>query len=471
MVDGIAAAEKELPQTGTEPASATSDSEPITWNFTGRAFEEYRFRRATNLTLAEPAGLSTTTSSDIAAPENDHDLRLLLDGYMWESSDRFSADFAMSVWYDLNGASKASQPTSFGSVEDYQAPQPWHTFFDVYSLYGEYRARLAPVVLRAGRQTPELGRPFTFDGISLSWVPFGPTVEMAIMGGRSVHFFELNDNLFEDWLGSAAAVFRPIKQLRVDMDYMFTSETTLSKNHFVGHDRGISAWWRPTDFFQVRAHVRGLNDDLSRVGGRTKFEWNTLELGLEAGVDCQPTTLSEINEMSDPYYAILGESLPFIRMDGAAWKDFTTRIGIYGIRIGWNDRRLLDHTPTPFNRNFGRAFLELHASDFGIKGLFLTGVFEYHYTHGDDDGNDESVFSAGGSGGYRKKPVSVLIGTDYYSYKYNYYADVEEREDVRSYFGEMKFDLLDWLSASARYEFEMFDRDIHTVTISLSQKY
>lgn len=447
--------------------SADIDGAPaddaVEWHFSGTASEEYRFRRANNLVLGD--NLETPDS------ENDQDLKLFLAGNLWESTDRFNADFAMSVWYDLDGGPEIGEPTSFGSVDDYRAPQAWHTYFDVYSLNAEYSPQHLPLVIRGGRQTPEIGRALTFDGLSVMWQPRTPSVNLALMGGRSVHFFELNDNYFEDWMASAAAVIRFAPSFRLEMDYLFTSEINEAQHHFVGHDTGLSAHYRFRDFFYIKAHVRSLNGDLSRAGGRAKLDWEKIGFGLEAGVDSQPTTLREINEADDPYFAILGESLPYIRSSAAVWKDFATKAGTYGLRVGWNERRLLREESTPFNRNFGRAFVELHAFDIGTRGPFLTAVAEYHYALKDGDQNSEALISAGGSAGYKRDKINVLIGSNFFRYKYEYYVEVEERNNVRSYFGEASYKILSWLSARVRYEFERFDRDLHTLTIQLTQTY
>ena len=448
---------------GSEGKTSELVDEGAEWFFTGRAMEEYRFRRATDLVLDD--GLETPKA------ENDHDLRLVLSGNIWESTDRFSADIAMSVWYDLDGGPKPGQPTSFGSISDYRAPNAWDSYLDVYSLNAEYSPAALPLVIRAGRQTPEIGRRLTFDGLSAAWRPRVPSVDLQLSGGRTVHFFELSDNYFEDWMASAAAVIRFIPSFRIEMDYLFTSEMTTSNKRFVGHDAGITAAYRFRDLLFLKAFVRSLNGDLSRAGGRGKLELHKIGFGVEAGAESQPLTLREVNEADDPYFAIMGESLPYIRTNASVWKDFDTRAGIYGFRVGWNERRLLRDASTPFNRNFGRVYLELHAFDIGTKGPFITAVAEYHYALEDDPQNEENQFSVGGSAGYRGDKLDALIGTNFYKYKYDYYSDVEERSNVRVYFGEAKYKILKWLSAGVRYELERFDRDLHTLTVQLTQTY
>jgi hypothetical protein len=77
----------------------------------------------------------------------------------------------------------------------------------------------------------------------------------------------------------------------------------------------------------------------------------------------------------------------------------------------------------------------------------------------------------GGSAGYDKKPVKATIGSYYYRYKYDYYVDVREYADVRSYFGEFRYDPFTWLSGRVSYTFEQFDRNIHTVTLTIVETF
>jgi hypothetical protein len=111
--------------------------------------------------------------------------------------------------------------------------------------------------------------------------------------------------------------------------------------------------------------------------------------------------------------------------------------------------------------------LQLEASDIGFQGPFLNGVIEYNYTFWNPEFTHNSLVALGGSMGYDRKPFRATIGTYYYRYKYEYYVDVKELADVRSYFAEFRCDPFKWLSGRLSYTFEQFDRNIHTVTLSV----
>jgi len=105
-----------------------------------------------------------------------------------------------------------------------------------------------------------------------------------------------------------------------------------------------------TNSIWLRGYVRGLDASPSNAGIGSRFSWTKLELGADASFDAQLVSFGEINEKNNPYFAILGKSLPFVRMQANIWKDFSTSVGVYGIHLGWNGRLLTEDDPAPFNR-------------------------------------------------------------------------------------------------------------------------
>ena len=72
--------------------------------------------------------------------------------------------------------------------------------------------------------------------------------------------------------------------------------------------------------------------------------------------------------------------------------------------------------------------------------------------------------------GYKNRFIRAEAGTWYQRFKYNYYRDVQEIDDVRTVFTSVTWKALDWLSVRARYQYEnLEDRDMHTVFLTLTQ--
>jgi hypothetical protein len=447
--------------------SPTPSDDRHRWGLTGSASEQYRFRYADDQQLLQFDRHGNIVENKSSRSESDHDLRLFLDGQLWESDDQFAGDFSMALWHDLEGASPAGVPSSFASANDGASSKIWRDPFDVYSLNAEYHSTERWALVRGGRQSSEYGRPTTFDGATAQLNVIKPYLDVAVFGGRTVHFFETSSGLFDSWLASAAVVIRPFPLLRIETDYRYTVEDANIREGIRDNSYNLAVWYRAADFVHVKAYARGLNDAISNAGASAKFEWNELKLGINADIDSQLITLRQINESDSAYYEVLGESLPYLRWNVAIWKKVATGFADLGADLGWQQRIVTEHRSTLFNRSFGRTYLQLEASDIGFQGPFLNGVIEYNYTFWNPEFTHNSLVALGGSMGYDRKPFRATIGTYYYRYKYEYYVDVKELADVRSYFAEFRCDPFKWLSGRLSYTFEQFDRNIHTVTLSV----
>ncbi|MBN1656091.1 MAG: hypothetical protein JXA30_20150 [Deltaproteobacteria bacterium] len=451
----------------------TQEKEESAWSFSGHVSQEYRLRHSSHLELAAVDGDSEEGVDD---DETDQDLRLSLSGYLWEKSDHFAGDLSMGLWHDLDGETEVGRPSSFGSVDDHDAPQSWHDPFDVYSLYGEYHSPYLLSLLRAGRQTSEYGRPITFDGAAMKLNVLKPYLEWAVFGGRTVHFFEIKSGLFENWLASTAIALRPLPSLRIEADYRYASEQHPSDEaSAIGrvddHCYGLAVWYAISSWAWLKGYLRGMNNAASNAGGGARLEWIQGELGIDAKVDGQLTTLRAINQRDDPYFEVLGESLEHIKIHIDAFKALATDFGQFSAHFGWQERMLTNDKPNRFNRDFGRIYLFVQASDIVLSGPFAGLTVEYNYSLSSDELPDNSLFAVGGSAGYKWNPIQATVGSYYYRYKYDYYIDPVELENVRSYFGECRYDPFEWLSLRLNYLFEQFDRDLHSVTLRLVETY
>ena len=440
---------------------ARADSGVGGWTVTLDAAEGYRFRHA-----SAPA----TDAADGTGDEADHDLRLLLTSRVHDGEDHFAADLALALWADVDGRSPGGKPSDLGGIyDDGSSPSIW---FDVYSLSAEYRTRGVLALVRGGRQSAEHGPLATFDGATLRLRAAGPAFELFAFGGRTVHFFELDAGLFEDWIASGGVVARPLRNLRLELDYRFLMEDTTTSDGLVDHTYGAKVWYAPTDWLRLVGAVRGVDDAVSHVGLSASANWERLAFGVRARIDGQPATLRELNERDDPYYALLGPSLPHVRGHVDLWKTFDTGAGLYGLHLGWDGRFLVADEPTRFNRDYGRLYFLAEGTDLFVRGPFATFVVEYHYTHQGSGFGDDGLFAVGGSAGYDVPVFRAEVGTMYQRFAYDYFRDANEVEDVRTVFLDLRARPWSWLSLRARYEYEKrTDHDVHTVTMTVTQRY
>ena len=476
----------ELDRSAPDDGSAEGDEESAGWVFEAFAKEEYRFRYATAPVVA-PSVLDTNISSgEYLRRGADHDLHLYLSGSARDLKDRFWINASFGLFADIDGFTSSGDPTALSSVNENGSSiaslypsTPAALRFDMYSLFGEYHSDGVPALIRIGRQVSEHGRDVTFDGLAMDFRAVKSYLTLFAFGGRSVHFFETDDSLYEDWLASAGAQIRPLDLLKFELEYRFNAEDIPTDDALLGgaagsetetvvnHLYSLTTWFHLDDLFYLKAYFRGIGATPADAGGAAQLHFAPVEMGLDLKGDAQLTTFREINELDDAFYAVLGESLPHVRLNADLWKSFTTRAGIYTLHGGWAARMLTKDSPAAFNRDYGRAYLSFDAADIGVEGPFLSAIAEFYYTHADS----ERFVTAGGSAGYDANKVRAELGTYYQWVKYKYYSDIQEIEDVRTYFAEIRFRPLKWLTIRAKYELEQFDRLIHTAVLSLSQAY
>jgi len=434
----------------------------------------------------------------------DIDLQLTADGGIADPSDRFAGQLALGFWLDADGT-ESGEFTPAMSLRDSSMAD-----LDVYSLFGEYRSGgewgrggfLKKA--RVGRQTSIYGLPATFDGASLQASPLSPYLELFAFGGRTVHFFEVGDSLFEDWIASGGLVVRPFDGLKLVADYRFASEdidstpvpgrgegggddgedgengeegdegeddVTYGRTSVQDHTYGLSAWYNPIDWAYVRAYARGLDVEMSHAGGAAMLFFESIGLGFEASFDAQLVELGEVSESLNPFFAILGKSLPNARWRADLFEELPTGAGQFGIHVGCAGRALLEGEEGPFNRESSRAYVLLSVTDLVVPGPYVTLIGEAWLAGLNPDLKGQGFVTAGGAAGYKGDALRAEVGTAYQRFKYAYYREAEEISDVRSWYAEVGYDVLSWLRVKARYELEQFDWDVHTVTLSLGQSF
>lgn len=294
-------------------------------------------------------------------------------------------------------------------------------------------------------------------------------VEIAVFGGRAQHFFDLG-GVLDDWLASAALVVRPLPDLRLDLDYRFQHEVVASGRSLANHAYGLRLRWRWRDVIHLSAQVRGVDAAVARAGLYLGVVSSPQDLGFDLRFDVQPMRLHELNDDDDPFTAMLGPSLRHLRGVADLWKGFQTGAGHYALHFGWAGRILLGEQPTAFNRTFHRVYVRAEGHDVGVKGLFASVVGEYHFDAAGVGRDPPGELAVGGAIGYDGARVRVEAGTAWQRFKYRYLQEAEEIDSVRSGWLDLRVRPVQWLDLRARYEFERYARDVHTVTVGLAQR-
>ena len=340
---------------------------------------------------------------------SDQHLRLLGDGQISGFNDHFHAVMSGALWFDLDGPSAPGAAALFAT--QYDNAQPWVA---VYALSAEWQEHKALDYVRVGRQASEHGLPLTFDGASLAVRALGRRLLLFGFGGRTVHFFETTPRLFENWVASTGAVLRASSSSAFEFDTRLIREQTLNADRsqydfITNHSYGLSASVG-SENLSSKVYARGIDRHPSHLGGAFMFQNERLGLGLDARIHAQLVTLGEVVESENPFYSLLGPSLPYVQFRFESWKDF--RVGRqthWSFHLGWRGRQVVGAAEQPFNRNTGAIYLHTRIDDLVHKGLFVGGTVEYNYVP--YVVNSEKMLTLGGSAGYGNQSVKAELGT------------------------------------------------------------
>jgi len=432
------------------------------WSHWLFAAQEYRFR-----TSASTLGAGGALTDPAPPDEQDQDLRLLLDGGLRHPEDRFVADLAMGLWWDVDGHARRGETAALASMRD-DAPAR----LEVYALKGELRLGQRLERLRLGRQSAPYGRAATFDGASGEIVILPRALRLFAFGGRTVHFFEADASRFEDWLGSVGVTARTGPDTKVELDYRFLQEEVsepggASRSGVLNHTYGLRGQLRHGEWLRMRASLRGIDTRLANMALGAIATLSEASAGASVDLDAQTVTLREVNERDDPYYAVLGRGPPNLKWRLDLWKALETASGTFAVHAGWNGRQIVAADEAPLARSSGRLYVEARADDLGTRGPFLRASLESHFAGWDP--TCDGLFAPSLSAGFTAPRFDAEVGTYYQRFKYDYYRDVREVASVRTTFAGGSFKPLRWLRLRARYVFERFDRDLHAVYLTASQ--
>jgi hypothetical protein len=293
-------------------------------------------------------------------------------------------------------------------------------------------------------------------------------------GGRTVHFFETKPDLLENWVGSVGATYRPSPALAVEADWRMTREQVLNEERSMRDTVttpaiGVSGAWR-SDLIYTKLSARGVDNQFSHVGGAFQFQHPGLGLGLDARIQAQLVTLNEVVESENPFFSLLGPSLPYARFRFEAWKDLSVgEEAKLSFHLGWRQRQLIGKEEQAFNRNTGAVYLHARVDDFVQRGLFVGGTAEWNYVPATL--RQEWLLAYGGSTGYAGETVKTELGTYFQQYKINYYQQAEELHNTRTVYGSVSYRVMDALEFRGRYEMDSFDRYLQTFYLSARQDF
>lgn len=331
----------------------------------------------------------------------------------------------------------------------------------LYSAYVEL-LEVGPLArLRLGRQyyAEEVG--LRFDGALLETAPLAEAISFAVYGGQPVHLYEASRR--GDWMVGAAAVLSLIPRTRIRFDYVHVTDVRDDLEDAERRDGFERAHRRDDDLFQLtithrltealrlRAKASTFEGRSSRVELEALYLARELDLTARLRYVLQMGAFRDLSVQFTPLDEVLGEYHPYSEV----FLDVRKGVGEHlQLGAGAALRELAhDHDKGRFNHEYRRLFVYFELFDLPWQGLSIAPQADAYLT----DAN-RRILQVSGSISQELGPVTISGGSSFARYQFDEEL-LEERERVRTYFGEVVWRPLEWLRTTLRYSFEDDDED------------
>jgi hypothetical protein len=353
-----------------------------------------------------------------------------------------------------------SDNRSFSPVEDshdtgiymYFRPELYYAYFTVYKLMP-----FIPYV-KAGRQISSRNTFFTFDGLSAGFT-IVKGLSAYIYGGLSVHHSEVNYEWGSDYAAGAAVDYSPLSLVTISADYMYSYDKRVFPvtNTFQNHTLSGTVRILPFPFLRsmIRFRFYDFKPDALTVRILSVFSKIDLEIALkyylQLAVSDERTTdifsLYNITGVLHPYQyvdlKVRKQILPWLSADIGAYLRFL----------------LDDGNASVFNHSYQKFFV-------GVQAALLNESLMPSISGEMWRADDRNIISAGLDITYKNKTLnnsSASAGMYYSLYKYSYFDQYGELENVTTIYGKIKAKIIKGLSADFGYEFEMGYEKYHNI--------
>lgn len=330
-----------------------------------------------------------------------------------------------------------------------------------YEFYAEIKDVNFIDNVRAGRQyMPEVEN-LHFDGLKLEFDGF-KGMRLTTFAGLPVHLFETSES--GDFLAGASIAFQPIKGSSIRLDSAYIND---NNNDIGGNDdnlfafslrQNIKEWWN------IFANFSMIGQTARDAGLRSQWVFPDKDLDINLSLKKQLSTLEDLTIELDDFNVITGDYFPYTEYSINAYKGVSKYLGI---GLGFNIRRLNDSSNEgPFNHEFDNYYLTLSSHDFPIKGASISATINFYNT--DDDETRSLGFNLREKVGDN---LTLMLGTYYSLFKFDSLTQ-SERDNVRTFFFNPKYQITDRWEIELDYEFEMTDQEsFHTVESGLKYRF
>lgn len=364
------------------------------------------------------------------------------------ANPRVSGHLLARVDADLDGHS------SSGAFQDLSDTYDESVVAKLYLAYADVllgeKPESASGTLRVGRQSdPLLPEVLRMDGVAYASKPIGKDeIEFGLYGGVPVRLYDSSsdgDTTYGTFVEGA-----PWAGGRTRLDWMHLEDEEL-----LGDDRNdlisLGLWQDLSPHWRVEGqytHLEGDPRDLRLRAFYSDADSDTIvRIGYYELLETQTTRVTEL----DPFVEQLLDYFPFRETN----LNVSQGVGENAVvDLGLDLRRVSDSSDVgEFNRDWERYYATGTLHDVSIDGLSLSLTVD----RWDDDGRDTTSWGADLS--YEKnKSWTAAVGTYYSLYKYHL-LQLDERDDVRTYYVRATRDVSANLALDISYEYENDDLD------------
>jgi len=375
---------------------------------------------------------------------------------------QYEVHFFGSARQDIDGDNDEHDFFPFEDIGDARDKSSTATLYDAHVAINNPVSHISQV--RIGRQAGTRDEPVFFDGVAVD-TSVSKNVFFTAYGGAAAHFEELEYEWGDDTLAGAGADISPTFNSVLSMDYLYVQD----KRDIFGFDDqedhliSLKIWQRFAQYLSAMTRFRYLNDDARDLRARAVGTFPDAGFQISAGYFLQFGEEAERSNEESVYYDIVGTTSEFQSFDIKLRQIFGEH---YAVDVGYHDRRLMDNNDeNSFNRDYSRLYAAFDAADVLIRRLTLSVTGEYW------DTGDTSYRSGGLDATYvlkkRDRRGKLSAGTYYSLYKYDYYDERGERDDVQTYYARAVVPIGGHFSADGKYEYEDGSDDFHSFTLGV----
>lgn len=302
-----------------------------------------------------------------------------------------------------------------------------------------------------GRQAGTRDEQVTFDGIAMDIRPVS-SMNVTLYGGAAIHMYEIGRTETDDTVAGAGLDVYPTASTGISLDYATLKDTRNSLEMVDARDKLLSVklWQRFTPSMKATVRYRFENGEDRDLNVRLLGSFPGFGAEIGAGYFRQFETQAEQSNALSPFVDVVGQSDPYQSYEVKLRQFFGKR---YALDLAYFKRELTGNAvPGAFNREYSRSAAGFEVSDMFIANLSLT-------LSGDQWRSPAQNFTSGGaeigySFGTTGSMARINTGTYYSLYKYDYYLQLGERTNVRTYYVNTKVPVVKQVALNLGYELE-----------------